>query len=153
MTTPEERAAVIRAETLQQARRLAQAWGWWCVRSKSPLDRSGIVSGGVACGGMDRRYQHPQRNHWHPPEPKLPEADENTGLAVQKSFIRLPEVFRNALRVEFCERPWLIVFTDHDLETVLARKARVSIGSYRVTVDRSLLALANVMKRRGEWRA
>lgn len=150
MTTPEERAAVIRAETLQQARRLAQAWGWWCVRC-----RWGEVGGKpprIASGGVDRRFTHPQRNHWHPPEPKLPEADENTGLAVQKSFIRLPEVFRNALLVEFCERPWLIVFTDHDLETVLARKARVSIGSYRVTVDRSLFALANLMKQAGTWR-
>lgn len=149
MTTPEERAAVVRSETLQQARQLAKAWGWWCIRCQ--WGEKGGKPPRIASGGQERRYRTPPQ--WHPPEPKLPEADENTGMAVQKSFIHLPQLFRQALRVEFCERPWLIVFSEHDLETVLARRARVSIGAYRVAVDRSLLALANVMKRRGTWRA
>lgn len=139
---------MVRAETIQAARALAKAWGWWCVRCQ--WGEKGGKPPRIATGGVDRHYRSPPQ--WHPPEPKLPEADENVGMAVQLAMVDLPEIFRRPLQVEFCMRPWIIPFSEHDLETVLARKARVSIGAYRVTVGRSLIALANVMKRRGSWR-
>ena len=136
-----------RNETLGAARQAAQAWGYWCWYTH--WGENGGKPPRIASGGQDRRYRSPPQ--WHPAEPRLPEADENLGLAVQRAFIRLPTIYRGCLKAEFCLKPWIIPFSDHDLETVLARKARVSIGAYRVTVDRSLLALAHVMQRHGLW--
>lgn len=149
MSAYDEQAAIVRSETLAQARSLATAWAWWCLHCQ--WGEKGGKPPQIASGGVDRHYRSPPQ--WHPQEPKLPEADENAGMAVQRAFIRLPQVYRRALRAEFCDRPWLVPFSEHDVETVCARKARVSIGAYRLTVDRSLLALANVMKRAGLWRA
>ena len=138
-----------RGETIKEVRRAAQAWGWWCVHA-SWGERGGKPPR-IDCGGMERRYRSPPQ--WYPSEPRLPEADENTGMAVQRAYIRLPQVYRGVLRTEFCQRPWIIPYAEHDLDTVLARKAKVSIGAYQVTVIRSLLALYAVMKRLGVWRA
>jgi hypothetical protein len=79
----------------------------------------------------------------------MPEANEISGLAVQLAFVRLPEVYRRVLMAEYCYRPWLLPV---NVEQAAARKARLSIGSYEVTLTRALLALVNVMKRRGSWR-
>ena len=136
------------SETVIAARRAAQAWGWWCIHAS--WGEKGGKPPVIACGGVDRRYRSPPQ--WYPSEPRLPEADENTGMAVQRAYVRLPQLYRGVLRAEFCQRPWIIPYQDQDLEVVLARKARVSIGAYQVTVTRSLLALHNIMKKLGIWR-
>lgn len=82
----------------------------------------------------------------------MPEADEISGLAVQRAYIRLPrDPYRNILAAEFCMRPWVIAIDEHELAVKVARKARVSKGAYDLTLERALLALANVMKRMGNW--
>lgn len=136
-----------RAERLAKARHLAKAWAYWCLRT-----HFGDIGGKpprAKLGGMDRRYRSPPQ--WHPPEPRLPEPDENVGMAVQRAFIQLPAVYRKALRSEFCLKPWIIPTADTDVDVWLARKARVSIGAYQATVSRSLLALSNQMARQGTW--
>jgi hypothetical protein len=46
----------------------------------------------------------------------------------------------------------LVPLKEGEMEVFLARKAKVSIGAYNVTLERAMLALANVMKRHGLWR-
>lgn len=148
MAARDEEAQVLRALTLATTRRLCSAWGYWCF-----YGRLGEIGGRppiINTGGIEKQYKTPPQ--WHPPEPRMPEADENVGLAVQRGYIRLPLVFRGVLRAEFCVRPWVIPLRDGDLETLIARKARVSVGAYELTLERALLALANVMKRHGLWR-
>lgn len=145
MAAHEEEAALVRVDVLATARRLANEWGYWCFRTNIRTGYEPYMS----TGGVERYYKVPPQ--WHPPEPKLPEANEISGLAVQRAFIHLPQLYRNVLRVEFCLRPWIIGMREGEIETTIARKARVSVGAYAITLDRSLLALANVMKRRGLW--
>lgn len=148
MTDLAEQAALERSERLATARRLATDWGYWCVYGmwggktgrKPRLDSA----------AWQREYRPPPQ--WHPPEPRLPEANEPVGLAVQKAYSALPMVWRRALAAEFCFRPWVVPIKDGELEVLVARRARVSVGAYQVTVERALLALANMMKRRGLWR-
>jgi hypothetical protein len=83
----------------------------------------------------------------------MPEADENIGLAVQRAFIRLPlRPYRSILIAEYCLKPWMIGLKDGEIEVMAARKARVSVGAYDLTLERAHLALANVMKQMGTWR-
>jgi hypothetical protein len=152
MTARDEEAAVRRATTLAQARRLCSAWAYWCM-----YGRIGDIGGrwpDTHSGGIEKRYKAPPQ--WHPPGPRLPEADENVGLAVQRAFIEVPDVqgfrYRTILRVEFCVRPWLIGTKDGEIESLVARKARVSTGAYDMMVEKAMMSLVNVMKRKGSWR-
>lgn len=151
MAAYDEEAAVSRTLTLSTARRLASEWGYWCF-----YGRLGDVGGRrphLHASGMERRYRSPPQ--WHPPEPRMPEADENVGIAVQRAFIRLPEArgfpFRSIIRAEFCVRPWVVALDVGELEVAIARKAGVSIGAYDQTLERALLSLANLLKRHGGW--
>lgn len=146
MAAHEEQAALVRTETLAATRRLVSAWAYWCYRTSIRTGYEPFMS----TGGVERWYKTPPQ--WHPPEAKMPEADENMGLAVQKAYIHLPQLYRNVLRAEFCLRPWIICLSQAEIAPMVARKARVSVGAYDITLDRALLALANVMKRRGLWR-
>ena len=146
MAAAQEELALIRTETLARAHDLASAWGYWCYRTNIRTGYEPTMS----TGGIERRYKTPPQ--WHPPEPRPPEADENTGLAVQKAFIHLPQYpYRSILIAEFCLRPWIVPIKEGEVEYFVSRKARVSLGAYAITLDRALLALANVMKRRGLW--
>lgn len=155
MTARDEEAAVTRAVLLSEARRLASAWGYWCTYAQW-----GELAGRkprLKCGGLERRYKCPPQ--WNPPEPKMPEADENAGMAVQRAMVAvdrrgiflLPGIYRKILQAEYCYRPWYIGLKEGEVEVAAARKARVSVGAYDVTLSRALLALANVMKRKGLW--
>lgn len=152
MAVRDEEAAIERTLILAQARRLCKTWAYWCYYGK-PGDKGGRWPE-LHSGGIEKHYRAPPQ--WHPPGPRLPEADENTGLAVQKAFIHVPDApgfhYRTILRVEFCARPWIIGTTDGEIEEAIARRARVSIGSYEKTLERALLSLVKVMKRRGLWR-
>lgn len=149
MSSRDEEAQIRRAARLAQARRLASDWAYWCHFGK-PGDRGGRRPY-LDTGGIEKRYRAPPQ--WHPAMPRMPEADENVGIAVQRAFIRLPShPYRSILRAEFCVRPWIIALDPDELNEAIARKARISIGSYQLTLDRALLALANVMKRMGTWR-
>jgi hypothetical protein len=148
MDARDEEAAVRRATILAQARHFCKAWAYWCMRTNIRTGYEPFMN----TGGIDRYYQNRARWQYETPPPKLPEADENTGLAVQRAFIHLPQLYRNMLRAEFCVRPWVIGLREGEVETAIARKARVSVGAYSITLDRSLLALANVMKQKGLWR-
>lgn len=148
MSNRDEQAALARAMKLAQARRLCVAWAYWCIYGN--LGQRGGRRPYLDTGGIEKRYRAPPQ--WHPPLPRMPEADENVGMAVQRAFIRLPKVYRLTLRAEFCVRPWLIAMDEAELAVATARRARVSIGAYQVTVNRALLALANVMKHMGTWR-
>lgn len=149
MTNLAEQAALERAQRLATARAYASAWGYWCVYGmwggktgrKPRLDSA----------AWQREYRPPPQ--WHPPEPRMPEADEPTGVAVQKAYAVLPQVYRRALAAEFVARPFIVPLKEGELEVIVARRARVSVGSYAITIERALLALANVMKRRGLWRS
>lgn len=142
-----DEAALTRTVTLAAARRLCVAWAYWCWRTHARTGYEPFMS----TGGIERFYRTPPQ--WDPPEPRLPDADENTGLAVQKAYIHLPErPYRLVLRAEFCARPWIIGLTEEEIESSIARRARVSIGAYDLTLERALLALVNVMKRKGLWR-
>lgn len=148
MAARDEELALRRALRLSQARDLCKAWGYWCF-----YGQWGEQAGQrprAAHGGMDRRYKAPPQ--WYPAEPKFPEADENAGLKVQRGFVHLPQLYRNILRAEFCVRPWVIGTTQGEIEYLIARKARVSVGAYDKTLDRALLALANILKFKGLWR-
>lgn len=145
MTDHAEQLAIERAERIASARRLASEWGYWCVygmwggrSGRPPAD---------AMDTLDRRYRPPPC--WHPPEPAMPEANEPVGLAVQKAFAELPEVYRRPLEVEFCVRPWVVPLKEGEMDLMVARRARLSVGAYRVTLERALLAMVNVMKRKG----
>lgn len=147
MAVRDEEAALQRAVTLGEARRLAVDWGYWCV-----YGRWGGQDGSkprLQAGGPERRYDAPPQ--FHPPEPAIPEANEIHGLAVQRAFVRLPKLYRGVLSAEFVHRPWIVPLKEGEVEAFVARRARVSIGAYGVTLERSLLALANVMKRIGTW--
>ncbi len=143
MNDQSEIAALARAERLATARRLASDWGYWCVYGMWG-SRAGRKPK-VATGTLERRYKAPPM--WHPPEPAMPEANEPVGIAVQKAFALLPEVYRRPLVAEFCIRPWVVALKEGELEVILARKAKLSVGSYGITLDRALLALHNVLKR------
>lgn len=145
MVARDEEAAIRRTETLAEARRLCAAWAYWCLRTNIKTGYEPFMS----TGGIERYYRTPPQ--WHPPEPKLPEADENVGLAVQRAFIHLPQLYRGILRAEFCLRPWIIGLHEGEIDTHVARRARVSIGAYSITLDRALLAMANQMKQKGTW--
>lgn len=150
MNAAAEEAAIRRTQTLAQARKLCKAWGYWCAHGLwgEKAGRKPFVHGVV--GGPERRYQAPPQ--WYPAEPRWPEADENTGLAVQKAYIHLPErPYRLILRVEFCSRPFIVPLKEGEVEYLSARWARVSQGAYGVTLERALLALANVMKHKNLW--
>jgi hypothetical protein len=149
---PQETEArlLLRADTLARARRLATDWGYWCAYGQwgAKAGQRPLVTG--VHGGLERRYKSPPQ--WHPPEPKFPEANELAGLAVQRAFVKLPQYpYRSTLIAEFYMRPWVIGMDEQELAAAVARKARVSIGAYPITLDRALLALANVMKRMGSW--
>lgn len=151
MNARNEEAAVRRAMTLADARRLCAEWGYWCSYGAwgDAAGRKPFAAG--AMGGPERRYKSPQP--WNPPEPRFPEANEISGMAVQKAYMRLPErPYRIILRAEYCFRPWIVPLKEGEVESLIARRARVSIGSYDITLERALLALANVMKRNGLWR-
>ena len=148
MSNRDEETAILRAETLHRARELCKAWAYWTLRTNIRTGYEPYLS----TGGIERYYAHPQRNHWNPPEPKLPAADENSGLAVQRAFIYLPQLYRNILRAEFCMKPWIIQMREGELDAAIARKARVSQGAYQVTLQRGLLSLANRMKLMGAWK-
>lgn len=146
-----EDVAVRRASRIAQARRLCQEWGYWCVYGQwgGRGGRRPFLHG--ACGGIDRRYKAPPQ--WETPIPRMPEANEPVGMDVQRAFIQLPRnPYRNVLIAEFCMRPWLIPLEPGHVESAIARRARVSVGAYGLTLERALLALANVMKRMGSWR-
>jgi hypothetical protein len=147
MNAKDEEAAIRRAVTLAEVRRLCNDWGYWCAKSNVRTGYEPFMS----TGGVERYYKAPWQ--WDTPPPRLPEADEIKGLAVQKAYIRLPDrPYRAILRAEFCAKPWLVPLKEGEMEVFLARKAKVSIGAYNVTLERAMLALANVMKRHGLWR-
>lgn len=148
MSNRDEQAAIARAMKLAQARRLCSAWAYWCIYGR--IGERGGRKPELHTGGIENRYRAPPQ--WHPPAPRMPEADENVGLAVQRAFIRLPQVYRLTLKAEFHARPWMIAMDEAELAVAVARRARVSVGAYQVTVNRALLALANVMKHMGTWR-
>jgi hypothetical protein len=152
MSSHEEEQQIRRAATLAQARDHAVAWAYWCYRGL--LGERGGRWPQLNTGGMEKRYRAPPQ--WHPPGPRMPDADENLGIAVQRAFIRLPDSapchFRKILKAEYCVRPFIVALDQAELDNYIARKARVSIGAYDVTLDRALLALANVMKRMGSWK-
>jgi hypothetical protein len=146
MAAHTEELALLRAETLATARRLASDWGYWCFRTNVRTGYEPFIS----TGGIERYYKAPWQ--WDTPPPRMPEANEISGLAVQKAFIHLPErPYRAILRAEFCVRPWIVPLKEGEVEVFISRRAKVSIGAYTVTLERALLALANVMKRRGLW--
>lgn len=146
MTAPTEDAALRRTQTLAQARRLASDWGYWCFHTATRTGYEPCMS----TGGIERQYKAPWQ--WDTPPPRLPEANEISGLAVQKAFIHLPlRPYRLILAAEFCARPWIVPLKEGEVEQFVARRARVSLGAYGVTLERALLALANVMKRKGLW--
>ena len=149
MTDHEEGQAILRAQTLHTARELCIAWAYWCIYC-----RGGQPTGwwpGMDNGGADRRYRAPPQ--WYPQGPRMPEADENAGLAVQRAYIHLPEsLYRKILRVEFCFCSWVLEAKEGEADVYVARRARVSLGAYQITLERALFALVNVMKRRGLWR-
>lgn len=150
MAAHDEEAALRRVELLARARTICAAWAYWCFYGQwgDPSGRKPFQDG--VCGGPERRYRAPPM--WHPPEPTREEADENLGIAVQRAYVRLPQIYRNLLRAEFCAKPWTIALTPRELDVIIARKAKVSVGAYDITLDRSLLALVNVMRRLGTWR-
>lgn len=131
---------------LLEIRRLCSDWAYWC-HYGSPGERGGRKPS-LHTGGIEKRYRAPPQ--WHPPAPRMPEANENVGLAVQRAYIRLPQSpYRNIIRAEFCIRPWVIALSTNELNQILARKARISSGAYQITLDRALLALASTMRRMG----
>jgi hypothetical protein len=147
MAAREEELALQRVETLATARRLASEWGYWCYRTNVRTGYEPTIN----TGGIEKNYKAPPQ--WHPAEPRPPEANEISGLAVQRAFIRLPQhPYRSILTAEYCMRPWIVPLKEGEVEYWCSRKARVSIGAYDITLDRALLALANVMKRMGMWR-
>lgn len=149
MSSHDEEVQVRRAARLAQARDHAAAWAYWCLYGR--IGERGGCRPNLDTGGMERHYRAPPQ--WHPPGPRMPEADENLGIAVQRAYIRLPDKpYRKIIRAEFCVRPFIIALDPVELDSYIARKARVSIGSYDVTLDRALLALANVMKQMGTWK-
>lgn len=148
MVARDEEVVLHRTLVLAETRRLCTEWGYWCV-----YGMWGDVAGGkpaLDTGGVERHYKTPPQ--WHPAEPKMPEANEISGLYVQKAFVVLPELYRRVLKAEFVVRPWIVPLREGEVEAFVARRARVSIGVYAITLDRSLLALANVMKRKGLWK-
>lgn len=145
-TNAEEAAQLRRADTLARARRLCNDWAYWCLRTNVRTGYEPTMS----TGGIEKNYRAPPQ--WHPAEPRLPDADENVGLAVQRAYIHLPDKpYRRILRAHFCLRPWIIGLEDGEKDVATARRATVSLGAYEVTLTRALLALANVMKRMGTW--
>jgi hypothetical protein len=149
MAAIDEEAVLRRTVTLAEARRICTAWAYWGLRTNIRTGYEPFMN----TGGIDRYYANKARWQYETPQPRLPEADENVGLAVQRAFIELPErPYRLILRTEFCVRPWIVPLKDGEVEAMIARRARVSVGAYGITLDRALLALANVMKRKGLWR-
>jgi hypothetical protein len=147
MAARDEAAAVERATTLAAARRLCSEWAYWALRTNIRTGYEPFMS----TGGIERYYRAPWQ--WDTPPPRMPEANEISGLAVQRAFIRLPDrPYRSILRAEFCVRPFIVPLKEGELEAFIARRARVSQGAYNLTLERALLALANVMKRQGSWR-
>lgn len=148
MAAKDEEAALRRTLTLAEARRLCTAWAYWTLRTNVRTGYEPYMN----TGGIDRYYQNRARWQYETPPAKLPEADENTGLAVQRAYVALPEVYRLILRAQYCIRPFIVPLKEGEVEAMIARRARVSVGAYGVTLERALLALANVMKRKGLWR-
>lgn len=146
MAAHDEEAKVRRIITLAEARRLCGEWGYWCYRTQIRTGYEPTMS----TGGIERQYRSPPQ--WHPAEPRMPEPNEISGLDVQRAFIDLPKLYRGILRAEYCLRPWIVPVKDGELEVMVARYARISLGAYGVTLERALLALANVMKRKNLWR-
>lgn len=148
MAAKDEEAQLRRTLTIAEARRLCTAWAYWTLRTDTRTGYEPFMN----TGGIDRYYQNRARWQYETPPPRMPEADENVGLAVQKAYIHLPErPYRIILRAEFCVRPWIVPLKEGEVEAMIARRARVSIGAYDVTLERALLALANVMKRNMLW--
>lgn len=147
MAAHDEELALARAITLAEARRLATDWGYWCFRTNVRTGYEPFMN----TGGVERQYK--PKWQWDTPPPRMPEANEISGLAVQKAFIDLPDrPYRSVLRAEFCVRPWIVPLKEGEVEAFIARRARVSLGAYELTLTRALLALANVMKRKKLWR-
>lgn len=146
MNLADEEAQLIRAETLARAHQACKDWAYWTLRTNIRTGYEPTMS----TGGIEKNYKSPPQ--WYPPEPRLPDANEVVGLAVQRAYARLPESpYRKILRAQFCLRPWIVGLDEGEKAESTARRARVSIGAYDVTLQRALLALANVMKRMGTW--
>lgn len=148
MAARDEAAAVERATTLATARRLCVEWAYWSLRTNIRTGYEPFMS----TGGIERYYNNKARWQYETPPPRMPEANEISGLAVQCAFIHLPDKpYRSILRAEYCVRPFIVPLKEGELEAFVARRARVSLGAYNLTLERALLALANVMKRQGSW--
>lgn len=97
-------------------------------------------------GGLERLYKAPPQ--WHPPNPRPPEPHDPSGMEFQtKAYIHLPEIYRRVLKVEFVLRPRLLHVNPEADNVTCALIARVRPRLYPVTVDRSLLAAMNLLKR------
>ena len=142
-----EEASIRRAETLARARELAENWGRWCKwrgEDGSPLGRYPKIKH----GGAERAYKPPPQ--WYPPNPRPPEPHDPTGLEFQtRAYIHLPEIYRRVLRVEFVIRPRLLQINSEADNITCAILARITPRVYPATVDRSLLAAMNRLKRGG----
>lgn len=52
-------------------------WRRWC------MDFAGIGPEWPGCASIESLYLHPQRNHWHPPDPRPPEIIERRAEQVE----------------------------------------------------------------------
>lgn len=146
MAAQEEEAILRRTIMLAEARRLCCIWGYWCARTHVITGYEPFMN----TGGVERNYK--AKWQYDTPEPFPADPNEPLGLDVQKAFAVLPKVYRFALIAEYCFRPWVVVLKPEKIAVLVAKKARLREDNYQLTLERALLALVNVMKRKGLWR-